>query len=465
MSTPEQLSCSTTSTSSHSSSRATPTTTTSSETRLFEATQNGELEIVKKCLEDRGLSFKDPDPKNGSSGDSISLLVPAAHHSKGGESLYFYRLLWAACIRDQASMMEFLLTLMKEQLDGGKSSLGHTVNKVDEKRGVAMIHFASNLGLINVVHVLIQSGNADVNLLDETGLTPLSYACSKGFQDLVELLLDAGANPNLVGADSFEQSTPLLLAAKQGQTVIVRALLEAGASMSLLDVDQRAPLHWAAAEGHDDTVKVLIKKGANVNATDSHQQTPLHLACQNGAHRVAATLLKAEANLTLTDANGDTALHLACAEGHKRIIALIIKNWPDPEEVAPQKLLTDLLGKTPLHYLCAQPMYKLVLDALQKWGIDILDINQQDIQGDTALIAACKAGSMPVIHALLINGADASLTNSDAHTALDFARRLSNVYSAGNCDQGSDLVNELQHAAEAAGEPSVDTDTDTIFLQ
>ncbi len=60
--------------------------------------------------------------------------------------------------------------------------------------------------------------------------------------------------------------TVLMLAAGQGQTEIVRQLLNKGAKVNAVTIYGDTPLMYAAARGSLATVKVLIEKGANINA-------------------------------------------------------------------------------------------------------------------------------------------------------------------------------------------------------
>lgn len=47
------------------------------------------------------------------------------------------------------------------------------------------------------------SADRVVNYLNRKGWTALSSACQKGKSDIVELLLDAGANPNVTAQEMF----------------------------------------------------------------------------------------------------------------------------------------------------------------------------------------------------------------------------------------------------------------------
>ena len=71
------------------------------------------------------------------------------------------------------------------------------------------------------------AAGADVNALDEDGVTPLLYPATFGDQDTVRELLKAGANPNQPG----QSISPLTGAASWGDTEMVKLLLDAGATV------------------------------------------------------------------------------------------------------------------------------------------------------------------------------------------------------------------------------------------
>uniref|UniRef100_A0A8C1PLK2 Uncharacterized protein n=1 Tax=Cyprinus carpio TaxID=7962 RepID=A0A8C1PLK2_CYPCA len=73
------------------------------------------------------------------------------------------------------------------------------------------------------VNLLLQRG-ASVNLPDESGRTPLSYACEMGHLDAVKILVKSGADPE--AADAWG-NTALMYAAAAGHSAVVEFLVRA----------------------------------------------------------------------------------------------------------------------------------------------------------------------------------------------------------------------------------------------
>lgn len=122
------------------------------------------------------------------------------------------------------------------------------------------------------------------------GTTPLIRAAKAGDVAAIKLLLAHGANPNLPQAQGISS---VMAAAGVGSTNIdtrgslktqpeliesLRLLLAAGGEVNLQDKQGRGALHGAAFWGYDDVVKFLVANKANLELTDSKGLTALDYA-------------------------------------------------------------------------------------------------------------------------------------------------------------------------------------------
>ena len=80
-----------------------------------------------------------------------------------------------------------------------------------------------------IVQAFLNKGGINVDKRDSLGNTPLYYASLKGAKDIVKLILDAGANPNLANNIS---ETPLHLAAQSTSKEVIKLLTDAGADIN-----------------------------------------------------------------------------------------------------------------------------------------------------------------------------------------------------------------------------------------
>eukprot|EP01068_Selenidium_serpulae_P018351 Selendium_serpulae@DN6451_c1_g2_i12.p2 len=84
---------------------------------------------------------------------------------------------------------------------------------------------------------------------------------------------------------------PLHYAAFAGHTEVVECLINSGANVGALTSKNNTALHCAALGGHLDTVKYLVDRAqADVNARNIDGETPLHLAASGGRLDIVKTL-------------------------------------------------------------------------------------------------------------------------------------------------------------------------------
>jgi ankyrin repeat protein len=123
-------------------------------------------------------------------------------------------------------------------------------------------------------------------------------------------------------AGSTNMVLPLVSAVRVGNPDVVNVLLEYGADPNKPSDGGMSPLHFAAQWGYADVAETLIKHGAQVNARDVFGATPLHYAASRGYPEknsaVIKVLLENGADINLKDNYGDTALTAAEKHGFKQ---------------------------------------------------------------------------------------------------------------------------------------------------
>ncbi|XP_014663274.1 PREDICTED: tankyrase-1-like [Priapulus caudatus] len=221
------------------------------------------------------------------------------------------------------------------------------------------LHFAAGFGRRDVVEHLLERG-ADVHSRDDGGLIPLHNACSFGHAEVVSLLLTHGADAN--ARDNWNY-TPLHEAAIKGKIDVCIVLLQHRADPGIRNTDGKTALDLAeasakvvltgeykkdelleAARSGDDEKMTALLTPLNVNchASDGRKSTPLHLASGYNRTKIVQLLLDRGSDVHAKDKGGLVPLHNACSYGHFEVTELLVKHGASVNEM-------DLWQFTPLH--------------------------------------------------------------------------------------------------------------------
>ncbi len=186
------------------------------------------------------------------------------------------------------------------------------------------LHQAARLGDLSAVRAHLYSGTP-VDLNYHGGPTALHCAAYRGHAEVVNALLEAGADPN-ARESAVGSYTPLHYATRSGQVEVVRVLLEYGADPNLTERGfRKTPLHIAADWGSTEIAALLIKHGADVEVRDYHYGcTPLHWAADAGRMETVKLLLVAGADVNALSTSGKTSPYdRAARSGHWEVAELI----------------------------------------------------------------------------------------------------------------------------------------------
>ncbi|KAG9497271.1 hypothetical protein J7337_012066 [Fusarium musae] len=220
----------------------------------------------------------------------------------------------------QAGDVEAIDKLLDKQADFELADTdGHTPLLWAAREGheEAVKCLAAANGHTGVARVLRLKG-ADVNAADDMNHTPLSLAVSGTNEDVLRLLLDA--SPDLETTDHETLKTPLHWATFRNRPANVELLLKYGADIEATATGFKTALYVASANGYLDVVQLPLKKGANTKASDPiFRQAPLSVAPEFGHEDVVRVLLVHRAEVEAKGFEGLTARDQAVKRGHTEI--------------------------------------------------------------------------------------------------------------------------------------------------
>ena len=264
----------------------------------------------------------------------------------------------------------------------------------DQNERKSALQLAAKAGNVEIAALLISKG-AIVNVATEWSLTPLQAALRADDIEMVRLLLNARADPNLSGNGEG--------LARQAGVTSGRWFVE-------------CPLWWALTRGRTDLVDILVDHGAVIDPRDaSRVDSALSIASRIGDEDKARYLLQqgADVNAPACDWDGRTALQAAAEWGHLEGCQLLIQAGADTN-AAP----------------APSPTFRADNGTI----------------GVTALIAAVHSGNITLVKLLIDSGADVNATipghlYPTMRTALTLATSRNQI----------DIVRQLIRAGADAG--------------
>nr|XP_042905187.1 ankyrin repeat and KH domain-containing protein 1 isoform X1 [Parasteatoda tepidariorum] len=271
--------------------------------------------------------------------------------------------------------------------------------------GNTPLMFACAAGHEDIVRVLLDAG-ARVEDHNENGHTPLMEAASAGHVEVAKLLVERGASIN-THSNEFKESA-LTLACYKGHLEMVRFLLAAGADREHKTDEMHTALMEASMDGHVEVARLLLDSGAQVNMPADSFESPLTLAACGGHVELAMLLLDRGANIEEVNDEGYTPLMEAAREGHEEMVALLLSQGADINAQ------TEETQETALTLACCGGFLD-VADFLIKASADI------ELGASTPLMEAAQEGHIELVRYLITAGANVNATTATGDTALTYA--------------------------------------------
>ncbi|WP_061285693.1 ankyrin repeat domain-containing protein [Leptospira interrogans] len=180
------------------------------------------------------------------------------------------------------SLTEEGITPVLFSLYYGKLDISKEIYEISPSRN---LFEAVALGDLEETKRLISKSTDVVNFLSADGWSALHLASYFGHLEIAKFLIFSGADLSLTSKSKLSYgNTALHSAVATGKKEVVELLLEKGAdSNSLQNPGGITPLHIAASRsGSVDIIRLLLKKGADKKLISSEGQTPYTIAFEKG---------------------------------------------------------------------------------------------------------------------------------------------------------------------------------------
>jgi ankyrin repeat protein len=403
------------------------------DTALSLAVLNGRLEIARLLLENGA------NPKVETNDGSTPLhFVSQAKHNSQEEGVGIARLLLErganVNARKKNKNTPLHAAAFKGRLEIVRLLLDHGANANAENHEssetalhvVSRGEYDSQEDGVGISRLLLERG-VDINAQNTHCDTALSLAALNGRLEIVRLLLEHSANPNV---ENEWGSTPLHLVSQikhktQERGVgIARLLLERGADVNARTKNKFTPLHLTALYGKPEIAQLLLDHGANANAENEGGQTALHVVSwgqydsEEDGVGISRLLLEHGVDIHAQAKYHNTALGLAALNGRLEIARLLLEHGANPNVETED-------GSTPLHLVSqrrhnSQEEGVVIARLLLERGVDV---NARKKNKFTPLHSAAFEGRLEIVRLLLDHGANANAENESSETALHVVSR------------------------------------------
>lgn len=208
------------------------------------------------------------------------------------------------------------------------------VSFASDPKATRVLFEACQKGDPNGVQKALHEG-ADVNTRDMMGSTPLAFAMQANRRDIMDLLIEKGADINQpVGPDASwsekdQRVSLLMVAVMMKNTEMVGHLLEKGAKTDITD-DKGVPLVCRVTETGDfDLFKSIFDKEGDAQKRykieEKETGTLLHIAAAAGHVKIADFLLDHKADIEARASDGYSPLMNAAFCNHLDMVKLLVE--------------------------------------------------------------------------------------------------------------------------------------------
>uniref|UniRef100_A0A8C1SMV7 Transient receptor potential cation channel, subfamily A, member 1b n=1 Tax=Cyprinus carpio TaxID=7962 RepID=A0A8C1SMV7_CYPCA len=288
----------------------------------------------------------------------------------------------------------------------------------------------------------------ELNVQDEQGRTPLHWAVEQNQQQSCVLLLELGADPNILNnammgplhlavtkrynhlVESCDKTdanlegdlgnTPVMMACCTNNCQAIQFLFKHGAKMCIQNKLGHYAIHTVAFAGAKEAMEMVLEIGeelgistsVHINYLDKTKSTPLHLSVRGGNIEVIKLCIIKGARVDQQQCDKSTALHFACTQGALEAVKIMLSSYSKVEDIIN---IRDGANQTPLHRSSLIHCY-LDLICLGKGA----EIDCTDCKGLSPLLLASKCCAWKTVAFLLSVGADFRIKDEAGRNFLHF---------------------------------------------
>ena len=320
----------------------------------------------------------------------------------------------------------------------GSSSMVRCLLEKGAKVEPDLVLIACKRGQADTLKVLLEN-NADLDERNEDSLfpgedSPLYFACEKGFEEVVETLIDHGHRTDYNNKDGWGTLLHITIAplereinTRVSEKIVKRLLQTKKIDVDSVNSEGMSPLHIACQQRLPNIMVLLLGAGASVDSENWEGKTPLYLIHEQLSryptwHSVLLNmleiLLQHSSNPCNLAKNGESPLYEACrtANRDRSGLEMTLLHMAENNITTPsiQELFDKTLAQDTTRLLEIVPPAATALHVACQYSCEgVMDrelgdnVNTTDENGATPLLAAVKAKhhNVKIVRTLLENQA------------------------------------------------------------
>ncbi|ORX44111.1 ankyrin [Hesseltinella vesiculosa] len=223
----------------------------------------------------------------------------------------FFDLKRAAIVRESPSV-RLRLAAIQGNLAAVKrlAKMTPDIQNPDPENGYTTLMLATRYGHVELVNWLLDAGHEEEMIsMDNQGVTVLMLAILYNHEEIFYSYISR--YPEVIHAISRDGCSALLVAAQKGNANLVGSLLSISADIDHTDNEGNSALHYAAAWGHPKVMELLISQGCHVDL-----QNHSHFTAADYAYSLAIKdHLRELSNMSF---DLDSTMSLPTTHGHRQ---------------------------------------------------------------------------------------------------------------------------------------------------
>ena len=205
--------------------------------------------------------------------------------------------------------------------------------------GYTALHHVCREGLTSIVRRLLDAGTLDVNVTTKSGATPIIHAASNGHVEIVQLLMQRGADPYLCNW----YGNALHCAVEGGRAAVVRELVVGwGMNVRGEAISGCEYLYCTMARDSAEVFEMLVDLGVEIgtgatrecirpgHTADSAELDAFLVACNRGCGKIVKLMIRRGwIDVNARSAGGRTALHWAAHSHNRAMVEQLVEAGAD----------------------------------------------------------------------------------------------------------------------------------------